>query len=407
MSTTPEGLGDRLESWAEGELEREAIRDVEHREDQRQAQQRFDPLRARIKRTFLDVPPEPIEQVVRGLLRVTVGERISVGGAGKSTLTLYEMIRIILGTDLYGQEVMRPGPCVHLTAEDSRREDEYRLWRIMEDMSLSRPQREHVLDHLYIEDTTAATCRFVDLGENGTLVHTLALAEFIDAYRTIKPALVSVDPMIYFGPGERFVNDGEAELMRAGRRMAAELDSVVRFEHHTGKGQARDRTVDQYSGRGGSAGADNARFVHVLQVQETDDKLTPPARCTPEDIAKGNVLRLHVAKDSYGLRPTAPIWILRTGFLFTHVRPDPQLDVDPMEAHLRRLCDFLSAEDSAGVHHTANTLDARLGDLKMTRNAMRAALHVAIERKHLLEQPLPKDQQQGRRKTYLALGLRP
>ena len=134
----------------------------------------------------------------------------------------------------------------------------------------------------------------------------------------------------------------------------------MRFEHHTSKHQARDRNTDQYSGRGGSAGADNARFVHVLQVHEPKNKLMVPKRCTPEDIAKGNVLRLHIAKDSYGARSLAPVWILRTGFLFTHVKPDPAEDIDPMEEQLRKLYAFIEAQGESGIRHTANSLDSRL-----------------------------------------------
>jgi len=278
---------------------------------------------------------------------------------------------------------------------------------MMEDMRLARPQREQVIANLYVEDMTAKPCRFVDVGENGALVQTLAVPEFIDHYASIKPSFISIDPMTFFGPGERFVNDGEGELMRAGRRISAGLNAAVRFEHHTGKAQARDRITDQYSGRGGSAGAVNARFVHVLQVHDAADKLAAPKRCTPEDIAKGNVLRLHVAKDSYGARITAPIWILRTGFLFTHVKPDPAEDMDPMEDQLRKLYGFIETEQTNGIRHTANTLDSRLKEIGLSRLEVRATLHVALERKHLLEQELPKAEQSGRRKSYLARGLRP
>jgi regulatory protein RepA len=368
---------------------------------------RFDPERSRVSPALLDERPDPVEVIVHEILRRTAGVRASAGGTGKSTLTLYEMVCIILGADLYGREVMRPGPCVLLTAEDERQHVEYRLWRIMEDLKLSRPHREQVLGHLHIEDLTGSPCRFVDVGENSSLVHTPAVREFIERYRDIAPSLISIDPMLFFGPGERFVNDGEGELMRAGRRIAGGLNAAVRFEHHTGKGQARDRSIDQYAGRGGSAGADNARFVHVLQVHEAEDKLAAPKRCTPEDIAKGNVLRLHVAKDSYGVRPAAPIWILRTGFLFTHVPPDPVDDADPMQERLRKLLGFIEAEENSGVRHTPNTLDSRLREIGLSRLELRGALHVALERKHLLEQDLPKAEQQGRKKTYLARGLRP
>ncbi|HZO22280.1 MAG TPA: AAA family ATPase [Steroidobacteraceae bacterium] len=367
----------------------------------------FDPERARLRATILDEAPAPVESIVEGLLRRTAGVRVASGGSGKSTLTLFEMVCVVLGCPLFGREVMRPGPCVLLTAEDERQVVEYRLARILEDMRLPRVDRERVLTNIYVEDLTGRTCRLIDVNLGGSLLPTAAVGELIERYRSIQPAFLSIDPMTLFGPGERHVNDGEAELLRAGRAISYGLRAAVRFEHHSGKQNARDRQTDQYAGRGGSAGADNARFVHVLTVHSPDDKLAAPSRVTPEDIAKGNLLRLHVAKDSYGARLTAPIWIQRSGFLFTHVAPDPQADLDPMQAPLRRLYEFIESEEAAGIRHTANTLDNRLGELQLARQSMRAALHVALERQHLLEQPLPVEEQRGRRKTYLAKGLRP
>ena len=78
--------------------------------------------------------------------------------------------------------------------------------------------------------------------------------------------------------------------------------------HHVGKGNARNGAVDQYAGRGGSAGADNARFVHILAQHVADgDGFTAPRQCSSQDVAEGRLLRLHVAKLSHGKRPAAPI----------------------------------------------------------------------------------------------------
>jgi RecA-family ATPase len=38
----------------------------------------------------------------------------------------------------------------------------------------------------------------------------------------------------------------------------------VRYIHHSGKQNGRDKATDQYAGRGGSAFADGCRMVHVL-----------------------------------------------------------------------------------------------------------------------------------------------
>jgi RecA-family ATPase len=77
--------------------------------------------------------------------------------------------------------------------------------------------------------------------------------------------LVTIDPSVSFGVGESGVNDPEQGLIEAGRRLRKTLNCRVRFIHHTGKQVARDQIKDQYAGRGGSAFADGARMVHVLQ----------------------------------------------------------------------------------------------------------------------------------------------
>jgi hypothetical protein len=291
---------------------------------------------------------------------------MQAGAPASQTMALFEMVCIIQGCQLYGREVRRPGPCVLLTAEDERQVVEYRLLRILEDMKLPRSDHERILANFYIEDLTSQTVRLVDTTLGGSLVQTPAVRQLIERYQSIKPSFVSIDPMTLFGPGERHVNDGEAELLRAGRAISHGLNAAVRFEHHVGKQNSRHRQTDQYAGRGGSAGADNARFVQILQVHDAADKqFVAPKRISPEDIAKGNVLRLHIAKDSYGVRLMAPIWIQRSGFLFLHVPPDPQTDEDPMKASLLRLYEFIEAEDANGIRHTVNTLDKTITRLAL------------------------------------------
>ena len=61
--------------------------------------------------------------------------------------------------------------------------------------------------------------------------------------------------MNLLGPGERFVNDGEAKMMETGRLICARARLCRRFTHHVSKEAARGRYVDAHAGRGGAAGA--------------------------------------------------------------------------------------------------------------------------------------------------------
>ena len=117
------------------------------------------------------------------------------------------------------------------------------------------------------------------------------------------------DPASFFSAGERFVNDGEAALMMALRAVSAGLGgAAVGIIHHTGQAAARDKIVDQYAGRGGSAFADNGRATLVLAFHGDGEKENqshpPPSEITRADIEAGRVIRLHVAKFNVGRRET-------------------------------------------------------------------------------------------------------
>jgi hypothetical protein len=74
---------------------------------------------------------------------------------------------------------------------------------------------------------------------------------------------------------------------------------------------------------------------------------------------------------------------------------------------LRKLYEFVETDNGRGIDHTRRTLEDRAKDIGLTREQLRATVHAALELGHLLEQPLPKDKQRGRRQNYLARGLRP
>jgi regulatory protein RepA len=370
--------------------------------------QRFNRLAARVGMETFDCPPAPPESIVHGYLPRTVGAKVGAGGGGKSTLDLYEAVHIALGRPLYGLEVMRPGPVLILTAEDAREIALWRLYRLAEDMQLSRPEREHIAEHVHIEDATRYPCRFVDVDQGGRLVRTAVLDELAEEYAEAKLSAIFADPQNAFGPGERFVNDGEAELMRAGAVLSARLNCAVRFVHHVGKGNARAGITDQYAGRGGSAGADNARFVHILATHLADGEgYTAPTDANSQDMAEGRLLRLHIAKLSHGKRPAAPIWLQRQGFTFEHLRPTASDPETVQRERLRTLWQFVRDQAAQGIRHTGRTLEDRRTDLGMTRNTLRAVLHVALERRHLIELELPAGERRGGRQNHLSIGAMP
>jgi hypothetical protein len=103
----------------------------------------------------------------------------------------------------------------------------------------------------------------------------------VERYQADPPAVVAFDPLVSFGASEGMVNDNENGIVTAARRIVRGLHCCVRVIHHTGKGNARGGTLDQYSGRGGSALPDGSRMTTVLQAWSPEDGsgLHPPPGC--------------------------------------------------------------------------------------------------------------------------------
>jgi RecA-family ATPase len=324
--------------------------------------------------------PEPIDAtewqtarlapdcIVENYLYADAAVKIAPGGTGKTTLELFEAVHIALGRPLYGLEIRRPGPVVILTAEDSREMLVARLRRIAEALALTPAEIEHIQRQIRIADLCGAGVRLTeiinDVVRPGAFVDALA-----EGLGDLAPVLVTIDPAVSFGVGEARVNDAEQGLIEAARRLRRALNSCVRYIHHSGKQNARERTTDQYTGRGGSAFADGARMVHVLQP------LDPSAwhKATGTDLEPGdNGLILARPKMSY-CAPQGDILLRRRGYLFEHVEP---VAADPLAA-LRRDADRVLAIIPTLSYPTQNMLAA--ADTGLSRDRTREVVRYLID----------------------------
>ncbi|MCC7200963.1 MAG: AAA family ATPase [Gammaproteobacteria bacterium] len=362
------------------------------------------PERSRVRADLFDSPPGPPRMIVEGYEPQDAGHMTGAGGTGKTTLELVAAVHTVLGWSLFGElAVLQPGPVLFVSAEDGRERIEYRLHRICEAYNLGAELRRRVLDAIHIEDLSATRARLVQADAYGNLTRTPLADEIARAYRGRGLVRVVFDPVVFFGPGERFVNDGEAEVMHAGRFLAAALACCVKFLAHVGKANARSNSTDQYSGRGGSALADNSRFVHVLTPHGSDAKDTPPAAVTAQDIAEGRILRLNIAKLTDARRPEYPLWLRRDGWRFD-LLPVAAFDPEVVRAErLRALGDFVRQELAADIKHSVRSLEdaaARL-PFKPKRAELRDLVHAAIESGVLILAELPNSERHGRRTTYL------
>jgi RecA-family ATPase len=268
-------------------------------------------------------------QVIQGYLtQNSVGAMISGGGAGKSTLTLFEAIHISLGIPCYGRDTIQ-GKTLFLTAEDGRDMVQHRLGKILLQMIsiqyITQEQAMSVVKDIAIADISTKNSRLLFKNFN-VMTRTALVEEIIDTYRGFGLVRVVIDPFSLVATGEENSNSEVAEMMRTGAYIAKELNAAVTYVHHEGKGSGgAGQRVDQYSGRGASAFADNARNVVQLIRCHTDRFVSPdgirfnmPESISDEDMENGRVTALVVHKMSYAELKDRVIFLVRDHWFFTH-----------------------------------------------------------------------------------------
>ncbi|MEO5493032.1 MAG: AAA family ATPase [Sphingomonas sp.] len=297
-----------------------------------------------------------------------VGCFIAPGGTGKTTLLLFQLIHIVLGLALFGHEVMAPGPVVLITAEDSRETLIARLRLMCFQLQLTEDQMRVVREDVIITDVSGKGIKLTTV-EKDVVMPSPTLDRLVVEIGLLCPSLVVVDPMVSFGVGESRVNDAEQGMIDAARRIRNVAKCGVIYVHHTGKENARNSTLDQYSGRGGSALADGSRTVHVLQRVDAD----------PWTQATGDVLQ--EAESGFVLarpkitwaEPQPDIYIKRQGYVFTRFAlvgaSEGAKTVNTINDN--KIWQFLKDEFLKDIKHTQNsTEDAKVLPQKATRQAI-------------------------------------
>ena len=301
-----------------------------------------------------------------------VGCFIAPGGTGKTTLLLFQLIHIVLGWELFGHEVMNPGPVVLLTAEDSRETLVARLRQMALQLQLTDEQIRSVREDVIITDVSGKGIKLTTV-EKDVVMPSAQLDRLIVNIGVLNPSLVIIDPLVSFGVGESRVNDAEQGMIDAARRIRNAVKCGVIYVHHTGKANARDRTLDQYSGRGGSALADGSRMVHVL-CRLNPDEWTEATGYMLEGDDAGFVL----ARPKMTWCPPQPdIYIMRRGYVFTRF---DHIGETAGAMRVNQIADdkvwqFLKDEYLKGIKHTQNSVeDAKVLPQKATRQAVQRLL---------------------------------
>mgnify|MGYP000865133986 CR=1 FL=1 len=338
--------------------------------------------------------------IVDQLLYADVAQIVAPGATGKTTLILYMALRIALGELLFGQRVITPGETVIVTAEDQRERLLARLREIMARMPLSPEERAKVLASVLIWDVTGLGLKLTE-ARDGNLQLTSLADDISAAFADHPPAVIVFDPLVSFGVSEQAVNDNEQALVTAARRMVRKLECCVTVIHHTGKANARGGTLDQYSGRGGSALADGSRMTMVLQTWKPGDgDLRPPPTCTPDKESHISVLAR--AKLSYAPPDLPLIWIKRIGFSFEHHYALEVTLEEARQARADQIERFLISELGIGRRYTNRDLEGSLDRLDgMKRDHLRAAITDLRVTGRVVDMDLPAKERKGARRSYL------
>lgn len=337
--------------------------------------------------------------IVQNYLFCDVGSIVAPGGTGKTTLMLYEMVHIVLNRPLYGLEICRPGWCLYVTAEDERERLVARLREIMAAMNLNDSERREVMAGVCILDVTGDGKKLIEI-RDGNIQLTGLPDEIVTTYKDDPPVMVTFDPTVSFGASEGMVNDNEQGLITAARRIKRGLGCCVRYVAHTGKANARNKSTDQYTSRGGSALPDGGRMTAVMQAWQPNDERKLPAGLvhSPES----SITYLARPKLSYAPPNLPLIWIKRTGWAFEHVTEIPVSDDEREKALLDQVERFIHSEVRAGHHHSKKSIGESMAQFNIPRATVRGAIERLIAYGRVVMADLPEGVGKGNWKTYLA-----
>lgn len=336
--------------------------------------------------------------IIQDLIYADVALLVAPGGVGKTTFLLFLLVHVVLGLPFIGRDIKRKSKVLFVTAEDSREILIARLRNICLEMELTELQINAVMKGVLISDVSGGPFKLTMI-VGDVVTPSLQVDEIISHYEKDELSIVVFDPVVSFGVGESRVNDAEQGLVTAGRIIRNKLNCCTLFVHHTGKSNAREATIDQYSGRGGSAFSDGSRMVFVMQ------------NLNPADWKKQTGTELIIGSES-GLifnpakltptKPQEPIYLKRIGYSFKTikrvVKDASQLVYEHADIVWKALVDELSINDK---YHSKKSFEAIKGDYGLTQNECRAAFATLEAQGRIEERARPKSASRGGAYKYL------
>ena len=240
------------------------------------------------------VPPPPLDFVLPGLPKSSVGSLVAPGATGKSWVGLQLAASVAGGRDFFNFGFQQYGRVLVVAAEDPTQVLCQRIHTLGE--YLTADQRVEVINNVRIAPMLAAgvnlrSDEWVDL-----------ICKEGDGYR-----LIIIDTLSRVHDGDENDRRDASPIMRNLERIAANTQAAVVFLHHVSKSTALAGQSDaQQASRGSSVWVDESRWVAFLKTM--DEKEAKKLSISGD--MRRSYVRLGVSKQNYGA-PVKDRWLQR------------------------------------------------------------------------------------------------
>lgn len=276
---------------------------------------------------FFDNEPLPLDFVLPGLMRKSVGVLVAAGSTGKSFYAVQTCLSVCAGRDLfglYGGAEIAPGPVAYLALEDTLDVFWHRIHGIAGHLRQNNSEEDFrairaAAENLHIHELYGRGYRPI---EGDDLQPSAHLRQSIEAVKEQGARLVIVDTYSRFLAGHSEQDNAvAATIVAALEQMCQETNAAVLVLHHTNKvSQLGGGQGEQGAARGASALTDNARYQMNMWTMSKD---IAEAHGVPDDERKAYVFA--EATKANHLPPQGKRWLQRQrGGVLAGIDPLPE-----------------------------------------------------------------------------------
>ena len=263
-----------------------------------------------------------IKYYVEGLIQSHLaGSLVSQGGTGKTSILMLLGIETALGGAWFGMAVTQ-GAFVLLSLDDAQEDLDACFAMILREKAFTAVQVEMIRANVRLISLRSMKMSIKFAQKDGQSFMSTgldqALIEGLSEIQNLR--CVALDTLRQFAGGT--TNDDQLVTVatKAITSVADACGCAAIVNHHGTKQGAREGVVDQYSGAGSGALADNLRFVLNLSTVKTEDARKMLNFSVLDDFALDHgsvVLELVDTRGSLLRRTIDPVYIMRDGYRFT------------------------------------------------------------------------------------------